>query len=265
VTGGGIYVSGNASVTLNVGTDTSSNPTQIYTITQGSTTTTITTNIKANTTTVVSGTTKLNLTGVPQNLSGPTAQPGTMLYVDGNITGLTGPGQGKPGIQDYSQITIAANGNIAITGDLIYAHEPVTLNTSDTLVSGNDFNQVLGIFTANGNITLDSPYKNNNLQTDASLAAINSSCTASTSQSTCGFGTPNGINTWTIVGGRIESNAHGVSISQANTYFDRRFTTKAGFAPPFFPSTTVTMTGSTPLAPTPSATSERFTWVAYPQ
>jgi Tfp pilus assembly protein PilX len=269
VTGGGIYVNGNASITLSVGNDTSTakNPIQIYTITTGSTTTTITTNIAANTTIMQSGSNTVTLTGVPQNLTGATPQPGTMMYVNGDITGLTGPGQGKPGVQDYSQITIAANGNIAITGDLIYAHEPVTLNTSDTLLPSNDFNQVLGIFTANGNISLDSPYSNNNLETDASLAALNSSCTASSSSSICGFSTPNGINTWTIVGGRIESNAHSVKINQGNTYFDRRFTSKKGFAPPWFPSTSLPIVDITSALP-PQVTTlqpQRYSWVTYPQ
>ena len=265
INGGGILVEGNASIVLNIGKDASNNLTQIYTITQGSTTTTITTNIAANTTTVSSGSTNLVLSGVPQNASDGTASPGTMLYVDGKITGLTGPGQGQAGIQDGAQITVAAAGDINITGDLIYAHRPVTLNTSDSLIAGNDFNQVLGIFTAGGNIVLDSPYSNNNLETDASMAAINANCSSSSS---CGFATTsNGINVWTIVGGRIESYAHGVNISQGNTYFDRRFTSKPGFAPPFFPSTSLPQVDIVnALAPkvTPSQP-QRLTWVTYPQ
>jgi Tfp pilus assembly protein PilX len=268
VNGGGIYVEGSAAVTLSPGTDGSGHLTQIYTIKQGTTTTTITTNITANTTTVVSGSNTLNLAGVPENLSSGSSSPATMLYVDGTVTGLTGPGQGKAGIQDYSQITVAAAGDIDITGDLIYAHEPITLNTSDALVSGGDFNQVLGIFTAGGNINLSSPYSNNNLETDASLAAINSNSSWCSSNSKCGFATPSDtINTWTIVGGRIESYAHSVSISQGNTYFDRRFTSKAGFAPPWFPSTTLPevdiQNAMAPLV-TPSQP-QRLSWVAYPQ
>src|SRR5581483_9795532 len=202
---GGIYVEGNANVTLSTGTDSSSHPTQIYTIAQTTTTTTgtwphqhtttttttttITTNAYANSgkgSTVMSdGTNTVTLTGVPQNLSGTSASDATMLYVNGTITSLTGPGQGKAGVADGSQITIAAAGDVDITGDLLYAHEPVTLNTSDSLVSGNDYNQALGIFTAGGNITLSSSYSNGNLETDASLAAINSSCAGGSSS--CGF------------------------------------------------------------------------------
>ncbi|MFI5110215.1 MAG: hypothetical protein ACHP78_15425 [Terriglobales bacterium] len=267
VLGGGIYVAGNAGIQLSLGTDTFSNPTQIYTITQGGTTTTVTLNITANTTTVVSGGTTLNLAGVPTNLSGATPQEAAMVYVNGTITGLSGPGQGQASLQDYYATTIAANGSINVTGDLIYKHEPVTLNTSDTLVANNDFNQVLGLFTANGDIVESSSYGNQNLEIDASMAAINSSCTASSSSSICGFATSGSINTLTIVGGRIESNAHGVSLNAVNTYFDRRFTSRAGFAPPWFPSTTLPQQDITnaqaPLV-TPSQP-QRLTWVTYPQ
>lgn len=290
ITGGGIFVEGNANVTVSTGTNASSKPTQIYTITQtvttGSghhqttttTTTTITTDAYANggkgSTVMSDGTNTVTLTGVPQNLSGTSPANATMLYVDGTIGGLTGPGQGKAGIADGSQVTIAAAGDVNITGDLLYAHEPVTLNTSDSLVAGNDYNQALGIFTAGGNINLSSPYSNGNLETDASLAAINSTCAGGSSS--CGFSTSGSghsscnnaqICTWTIVGGRIESYAHGVSIAQSNTYFDRRYTTKANFAPPWFPSTTISGGGgTTPLTPTVTVNQpQRLSWVSYPQ
>ena len=116
------------------------------------------------------------------------SSPGTMLYVNGTINSLSGPGQGIPAVQDGSQITIVANGNIDITGDVIYKTEPVTTTENQivpgtnppccngdpvsTLIPGNDKNQVLGMFTANGNINLMSPYSNNNLQVDGSLAPL---------------------------------------------------------------------------------------------
>jgi hypothetical protein len=287
-------VEGDASIQLRQGTDgpPSNNPTQTYIITQqnsggsgghrggsgggsGTTVTTITININANTTTVAqSGVTTVVLTGVPQNKTGATPQEGAMLFVDGTITGLAGPGQNQASIQDYYATTISAAGDINITGDLIYKHEPVTLSTSDTLVPGNDFNQVLGIFTASGNIILSSPYANGNLETDASLAAINASCPGGSSS--CGFATTGSghsscsnrdVCTWTIVGGRIESYAHGVSISRGNTYFDRRFTARAGFAPPWFPSTLVDANDLTnaPSAPSVGPTIQRTTWVTWPQ
>jgi hypothetical protein len=267
VTGGGIYVEGNAAIALSLGNDALGNPTQTYAITNNGTTTTVTLNINVNTTTVVSGGTTLILTGVPTNLSGATPQEGAMVYVNGTITGLSGPGQGQPSLQDYYATTIAANGSIDVTGDLIYNHRPVTLNTSDTLVAGSDFNQVLGLFTANGDIVESSPYANKNLEIDASMAAINNSCTTSSPSSQCGFATSGTINTLTIVGGRIESNAHSVSLSAVNTYFDRRFTSRAGFAPPWFPSTTLPQQDIINAQP-PLVTAsqpQRLTWVTYPQ
>jgi len=235
MTGGGFMVEGNASVKLSTGTDSSSNPTQVYTITQGSTVTTITTNINANTTKVTSGSNTLNLAGVPENKVTGTTTPGTMLYVDGAITSLSGPGQGVAAIQDGSQITITASGNVNITGDVLYKKEPVTMDLNNTYVPANDSNQVLGIFTATGNIVLSSPYSNNNLQVDGSLAAIGQSCASNS----CGFTVSGYINTFNNVGGQIQFNIFGANMSTENTYFDRRFTQRQGFAPPWFPSTKV--------------------------
>ena len=271
LSGGGFYVEGAVkSIEVQPG---SSNGTEIYTIVQNSTTTTITTNISANTTTVVSGGTTLNLTGVPENLVTGTATPATMLYVDGaigsssgsNPTGLSGPGQGAVGIQNGVQLSVVANGDINVTGDLIYATEPVSKNTSDTLVTSPSIpTQVLGLFTQSGNLVLNSNYSNNNLEIDASMAAIGT--TSSCPSSTCGLETPNGINTLTIVGGRIEGNAHGVSINTSNTYFDRRFTSVPGFAPPWFPSTTVSLGDITvAAAPAVTPTVQRLAWSTSPQ
>ncbi len=263
VTGGGIYVEGNASVQMSLGTDALSHPTQIFNITQGGTTTTITINPGANTTTMTTGASTVTLAGVPQNLAGSTPQAGTMLYVDGAISGLSGTGQGIPAVQDGQQITIAANGNINITGDVLYNHEPVTLNTADTLIPANDTNQVLGIFTASGNINLQSKYSNSNLEVDGSLAAIGQSCPANS----CGFTVTGSINTFNNVGGQIQSNIFSANMQTENTYFDRRFTSKPGFAPPWFPSTTVPSNDITnALPPLVSVLPpQRTTWVTYPQ
>jgi hypothetical protein len=94
-TGGGIYVQGDASVQPS----TSGATGQVYTIKQGPTTTTITIDNTLNTTKVVSGGTTLNMAGVPtQNdpTTGAVTRDATMLYVNGNITSLSGPGQASP-------------------------------------------------------------------------------------------------------------------------------------------------------------------------
>jgi hypothetical protein len=183
-----------------------------------------------------------------------------MLYVDGTISSLSGPGQGQPAIQDGSQISIAANGDVDITGDVIYKHEPVTLDTANTLVPGNDYNQVLGVFTATGNIVLSSPYANNNLEVDGSLAAIGQNCASRS----CGFTVTGYINTFNNVGGQIQYNIFGANMSTENTYFDRRFTSRPGFAPPWFPSTTVSQADNA-LAPRVTSSFQRKNWLASPQ
>jgi phage baseplate assembly protein gpV len=192
-----------------------------------------------------------------------------MLYVDGTINSLSGPGQAQmsgngvvsnPAIQDGTQLTIVAASNVNITGDVTYHHEPVTMDTSNTLIAGNDFNQVLGIYSNAGNINLQSPYSNQNLQVDGSLAVVGSTC------STCGFTASGHINTFNNVGGQIQTNIFSADMNTENTYFDRRFTSKSGFMPPWFPSTTVPP-GDIVAAGAPNVTYsfQRRSWATSPQ
>jgi len=177
-TGGGIYVEGDASVQLS----TSGATGQIYTIKQGNTTTTITIDNTLNTTTVVSGGNTVNIVGVPTQkdpATGAVTRDATMLYVDGNVTSLSGPGQGIAAIQNGTALTITAANNVAVTGDILYGKEPVTTtqnqipgSPADTLIPGNDSGQVLGIFTGTGDIQLKNGQANGNLEIDASLATI---------------------------------------------------------------------------------------------
>jgi hypothetical protein len=273
--GGGIYVEGN--VTSILLTPGSAAGTQIYTIVQNGTTTTITTNISANTTTMVSGSTTTVINGVPESMVTGTAVPQTLLYVDGNLggivsgsgnnanySGLSGPGEGMAAIQNGVALTVVANGDLNVTGDLRYEQEPVTLTTADTLIPANNQGQVLGLFTQSGNLVLNSTYNDNNLEIDAAMAALGNNCTSNT----CGLETPgNGINTLTIVGGRMEAYVHGVDLGASNTYFDRRFLTP-GFGPPYFPSTVVSQNvipsvPSAPVVGTP--TFSRLSWYTSPQ
>jgi len=241
-TGGGIYVEGNASVTLAPSGTTA----QVYTITQGSVSTTITIDPTANTTLVSSGTTNLVISGVPQQhnpSSGAVTGDATMLYVNGSITALSGPGQGQAAIQDGTALTVTAASNVAITGDILYKSEPVTLTQNqipgtpaDTLIPANNHGQTLGIFTATGDIQLKNGQPNGNLEIDASLATISQGGTGGL------VNTGNAINTLTIVGGRIQNQIKNIGATTRNVFFDRRYA-QNGFSPPWFPSTTVTTTG----------------------
>jgi len=255
MSGGGILVEGSAAVTLTSSTS-GADPVQVYTITNNGTTTTVTIDITAKTTTVVSGAKTTIITGVPSVQGGGEA---TMVYVDGNITSLSGPSSG-PAIQDGYATTVTANGNITITGNILYKTEPVTMtqnqipNTpADTLIPGNSNGQVLGIFTANGNVNLNVPTSGQNLEIDASIATI--------SQNGSGgiVNTGNQINTLNIVGGRIQNTIQNINSLSRNVFFDRRFS-QGNFAPPWFPSTTIAGTPSDSVtAVVPSV--QRTQWV----
>jgi hypothetical protein len=112
---------------------------------------------------------------------------------------------------------------------------------ADTLIPGNNNGQALGIFTANGDIQMANSQANGNLEIDASLASI---CAAGGGGgASCGQGglvnTGSPINTLNIVGGRIQNQIKNIGATTRNVFFDRRFA-QNGFAPPWFPSTTVT-------------------------
>ncbi|HLJ24165.1 MAG TPA: pilus assembly PilX N-terminal domain-containing protein [Candidatus Acidoferrales bacterium] len=258
--GGGIYVEGAASVAVSAGTVTGTSSPQIYTITQGSAVTTVTVDNLANTTKIVKGGTSKTITGVPTqcNSSSTFQRDATMLYVDGNITGLQGGGQGVGSIQNTTALDIVANGSITITGDLLYQSEPVTLTQSgstpaDTLIAANNHGQTLGIFTANGNINLNNSQSNGNLEIDASIAALSAGGSGGLTN------TGSNINTLTIVGGRMQNTIQNIGATTRNVWFDRRYA-QGGFSPPWFPSTTVT-SSTTYTTPVPVVSANRISWV----
>ena len=140
MTGGGIYVQGNAASVTLTASGSVAQPTQVFTIVQGGVTSTITENMAANTTTFTTGGATTIISGVPQNLTPTqTPSPETMVYVNGNIgsgnTGLSGPGAGIPAVQNNYEVTVTANGNITITGDILYATEPVTTTQNQIVPS----------------------------------------------------------------------------------------------------------------------------------
>jgi hypothetical protein len=196
-----------------------------------------------------------------------------MIYVNDDVS-VTGPSSGAA-IQNNSMVTLTANGNITQTGNLLYATEPVTTTQNqvvnstccngdpiDTLIPANqNMNQVLGLFTATGQFQLQAPSNNANMETDASIAMISSSPTGSSGK----FATVGsyGVGTWTNIGGRAENSINGVSINQSNVYYDKRFTSRNNFYPPWFPETVVTegeIVDSTGSVVT--VTPQRVQWVA---
>ncbi len=264
-TGGGIYVEGNASVTLSTATGPNSSPQQVYKITQGSPAvlTTVVVDAGNNATTITTGGSSLAITGVPKMIDPVTnaisPNPETMLYVNGSISSLSGPGQGLPAIQDGGGVTVTAASNVTITGDILYKTPPVTLTQNqlpgqpaDTLIPGNDNHQALGVFTATGDIQLNNKQANGNLEIDASLATISAGGTGGLTN----IGAQ--INTLTIVGGRIQNQIKNINTITRNVFFDRRFG-QNGFAPPWFPSTTVSLGTITQAQAT--TTVQRVQWL----
>jgi len=273
MTGGGIYVEGNADqVTMSAAT-VSGHSEQVFTIKQGSRITTVTLDLTGATTTISDNSTgnpSKTLTGLPQNLTTSPATEGAMLYVDGaisgsdshgNTTGLSGPSSGAA-IPDGSAVTVTATGNIAITGNITYAKEPVTLTQSgstpaDTLItSPSTPTNVLGIYTSGGDIQLKPTSNVSTMEIDASLAMIQNGGSGGLVASW------NTIGTLTIVGGRIANNAKdGSSITTRNIWFDQRFG-QGGFAPPWFPSTVLgTSSVTSSSVGTPTTTVSRQVWL----
>jgi hypothetical protein len=160
-----------------------------------------------------------------------------MVYVNGDVS-ISGPSSGAA-VQNNAMLTVTANGDITQTGNLLYATEPVTTSGSslDSLVSlpSNAKYQVLGLFTANGEVIFTP--SGNTLETDASIAVISSSGSCG---SNCGkIATGNNFNTWTNVGGRAENSINSVGFNTGNVYFDQRFKQWSNFAPPWFPQTAI--------------------------
>jgi hypothetical protein len=278
MSGGGIYVEGNASSVVLTATTPGSGPQkghnlQVMTIQQTNggvtTTTTVTLDLSGQTTTVQqqvgSGapTTMPPIQGLPQNYAATPPTESAMLYVDGSINSLSGPGQGQAAIQDASAMTITAANNVVVTGDVLYKTPPVTTTQNetvngvtypnvDTLIPGNNNGQVLGIFTATGNVQMNDKQSNGNIELDASIAMISQNGSGGWS-GTSG----NNINTVTLVGGRIANVAKTCYCNARNLYFDQRFAGGA-FSPPWFPSTTLS-TGTNVVDPY-TATTVRSGW-----
>jgi Tfp pilus assembly protein PilX len=277
--GGGIYVEGNASaVTLTASTGpagSGSHPLQTFTIVQGGTTTTIVEDLTSQTTTYQTNSgTVFSLAGLPVNNNTTPATPATMVYVDGDLgsgsTGLSGPGSGNPAVQNNSQVTVTANGNLTITGDILYKTEPVTTtqnqnvpyatttccngDAADFLIPlpANASTQVLGIYTANGNIQLNNQQSSGNLEIDASVAAFSAGGGGGL------LNTGSNIGTLNIVGGRIQSTIQNIGATTRNVYFDRRFA-QGTFGPPWFPTAVVTPVNLSTTSVTTKA--QRLQWL----
>ena len=90
------------------------------------------------------------------------------------------------------------------------------------------------------------------MEIDASIATISAGGSGGI------VNTGSAINTLTIVGGRIQNTIQNINSSTRNVLFDQRFGSN-GFAPPWFPSTTITPTGGSNQKVV--TTVQRTTWL----
>lgn len=209
---GGIYIKGDAAITLSAGTNAAT-----YTITQGSAATTVTVNYSSNQTTVRAG------TGAPTTYSG---LPNGMVYADGNLTSLSGT------VQQDSQVTVAATGDIQITNNITY--QDYTPGTGSNPPSAEGATNVMGILSWNGNVRIGMAAPND-INVHATVMAPNGEFRVDNYN----VGAPRG--TATILGGVIE-NTYGAfgTFGSRNTGYGRNFVYDTrmgrGMAPPFFPT-----------------------------
>jgi hypothetical protein len=249
ITGAGIYVQGDATdVQL-----TTSGTDQIYIISQKvgtvSQTTTITVSPSKNQTTVQTGTKTKTFSGIPMDrFKAKTPQPAVSLFVNGGINSLRGGTNGSsrnPAIAADTRLTVTAQRDITITGDLKYANPVV--NSDGTPVSNlSSVTNVLGIFTNDGNVNL-APNKNYvssglNLEMNAAVVAFNNSIFNDGSRiegsiTYTGSENPDNNDRWKLVGSRVQSKINDIRYANRDVFFDVRFS-GGKFAPPFFPGTT---------------------------
>ena len=248
ISGAGIYVQGDAAdIQL-----TTSGTDQVYVITQkfllGSQTTTITVSPSKNQTTIRTGSQTRTFSGIPMDkFKSKSPQPAVSLFVNGSINSLRGGTDGttrNPAIAPDTRLTITAQRDITITGDLKYANSVV--NSDGTPVSNlGSIKNVLGIFTNDGNVNL-APNKSYvssglSLEINAAIVAFNSSIANDLlriegSIVYTGGEKPDNGDRWKLVGSRVQSKINNIGYANRDIFFDVRYS-GGKFAPPFFPGT----------------------------
>ena len=250
---GGVFVQGNVTnMTMSV-----AGTTAVYTFAQGANTTTVTVD-RGNNQTIVSsnawltppsggscpgasqGPATRTFAGVPKGWQGPGNPNATMIYVNGNVNGLSGT------LQQDEQTTIAASGSITIAGNIQYQTPP---NPSDP--TSNPTN-VLGLYASGGDIVIG-PTAPNNLIIQAVLMAGNSSSGYNSSVTVQNYNSGSPRGSVNLLGGLIEKyygpfGTFNPSTGQIQTGYGRAFTYDSrmsrGFTPPFFPTTNLYVVGS---------------------
>ena len=187
-------------------------------------------------------------------------QASTMVYVDGTMT-FQGPGEGQGAVQDNAMITLTASGDAIATGDVLYKTEPVTIPQIRLIPVRRKHEPGAWVFLRPTETSSHRTLKRTRISkwTEV-LPRFRAHDSANNCASGKGGQLSNGhINTFNNVGGMIQSCIYAADVNTENTWFDRRFTSRPTFAPPWFPSTTITTGGALPS--NPSIQLQRIQWV----
>lgn len=227
---GGIYVNGDS--TVNITVDASNNA--VYTITQGSTTKKITVNQSAGSTTVENLSTGAvsNYNGLPDGID----NAGTLIYVNGNITGLQGT------VQADTQVTVASSDDMVISNHVQYSSYTPAVGTPGTVgyvpPNADGATNMLGLVSWGGDVRVGTSAPNN-VNVHGTVLAENGIFAVDSYNNYVVRGTA------TLLGGAITNNygAFGLfngSTGQQVSGYGRNFVYDSrmqnGQAPPYFPT-----------------------------
>lgn len=230
---GGIYVNGNASISMAV--DGSNKA--VYTIAQGGVTKTLTVDKINNQTVVQEGATITTYNGMPDGMD----EVGTIMYVNGEISSLSGT------VQPDTQLTISSNNDILISNHVRYTNYTAAQGApgqsgyvppSAYDGAGQPHTNLLGLVTWNGNVRITTAAPQN-VDVHGTILARNGIF----SVDNYNIGAPRG--TATLLGGVIQdyygafglfNTSSGAQVSGygRNFVYDTRM--EVGTAPPYFPT-----------------------------
>ncbi|WP_216324662.1 pilus assembly PilX N-terminal domain-containing protein [Deinococcus aestuarii] len=170
-----------------------------------------------------------------------------VLFGEKNVAGLTGPGrdaQGRPlpALAPFSQITVAAQNDIEIAGDLVLSNVPCHPDEAADLACRTQKTEtpknVLGIYTQKGDVVITKAAPNN-----LNLHAMLMSSEGEVRVDDFDSGSPRGnvnllgglVENWYGAFGQFNSTTRVQTTGYGRTFsHDRRFL-DPGFTPPFFP------------------------------
>ncbi|HST22211.1 MAG TPA: hypothetical protein VLR90_13895, partial [Blastocatellia bacterium] len=180
---------------------------------------------------------------------------GVSLFVDGSINSLRGgrtSTDNKATIASKTRLTLTAQSDITVTGDLTYKN-PVVDSNGNAVAGVSSIENVFGIFTNDGNLNLapNASYVEQStatsgtdlgLEIDAAVITFNKNTSndggaIKGSIVYTGSTTPGSSDRWKLIGSRVQSKINTIGYNYRDIFFDTRFS-GGTFSPPFFPGTT---------------------------